>query len=194
MCRRSRAVTGAIEGYAGDSEKFLVNGGKWLNQGYGTSSGYEISHLAQWNKPIDYVYVKDLGYDSLASVLAVSAAKLDSLRPCLKLLVPLIQQAQVDYVANPTVVNKVITDYNDKGYGASYWKTPLPLTEATGKALSADKIVANNSAGTLGSFDMTRAQKIVDQSSPYFDDRAVKGVTADKLVTNEFIDPKIGLK
>jgi hypothetical protein len=60
--------------------------------------------------------------------------------------------------------------------------------------LSADKIVANNSAGTLGSFDMTRAQKIVDQSSPYFDDRAVKGVTADKLVTNEFIDPKIGLK
>ena len=183
-----------LEGYAGDAEKFVTNGGKWLNQGYASNEVYDFSTGRNWAKPVKYVLVNDLGYDYYPSVISVSKAKLPTLKACLTKLVPLIQQAQVDYINDPATINKVIAAYNDGKYGASFWKTPLALNEAGAKVMKDDKLVGNGSDTTLGNFDIARVQKTVDIVKPALDDRGNKAVTAADIATNEFIDKSIGLK
>ena len=183
-----------LEGYAGDAEKFVTNGGKWLNQGYSSNEVYDFTTGRGWSKPIKYVYVSDLGYEYYPSVISVSKARLPELKNCLAKLVPLIQQAQVDYINDPATIKKVIAAYNDGKYGASFWKTPLALNEAGAKVMKDDKLVGNGSDTTLGNFDTTRVQKTIDNIKAGFDDRANKAVTAADIATNDFIDKSIGLK
>lgn len=183
-----------LEGYAGDAEKFVTNGGKWLNQGYSSNEVYDFTNGRGWAKPIKYVYVSDLGYEYYPSVISVPKEKLTSFGPCLKKLVPLIQQAQVDYINDPATINKVIFEYNDKKFGASFWKTPLALNEAGAKVMKDDKLVSNGSDTTLGNFDTARVQKTIDNVKAGLDDRAKKDVTPADIATNDFIDKSIGLK
>ena len=183
-----------LEGYAGDAEKFVTNGGKWLNQGYASNEVYDFTTGRGWTKPIKYVYVSDLGYDYYPSSISVSKAKLPELKNCLAKLVPLIQQAQVDYINDPATINKVIFEYNDKKFGAGFWKTPLALNEAGAKVMKDDKLVGNGSDSTLGNFDTARVQKVIDNVKPGFDDRANKAVTPADITTNDFIDKSISLK
>jgi hypothetical protein len=181
-----------IEGYAGDAEKFVTNSGKWINQGYSSNEIYDFEHGRGWAKPVKYVYVSDLGYDFYPSSISVAKDKLPQLKDCLTKVVPLIQQAQVDYMNDPTTVNKLITSYNDQKMGASFWKTPLELNTAAHDVMLKDKLVANES-GTLGAMDTARVQKAIDNLKAGFDDRANKAVTPADISTNQFIDKSIKL-
>ena len=183
-----------LEGYAGDSEKFVTNSGKWLNQGYSSNEVYDFETGRGWAKPVKYTYVSDLGYDYYPSVISVAKEKLPAMKNCLAKLVPLIQQAQIDYINDPTTINKVIFDYNDKKFGASFWKTPLELNVAGATVMKKDGLVGNGSNSTLGDFDLARVQKTVDIVKPTLDDRGNKAVTAADIATNDFIDKSIGLK
>jgi hypothetical protein len=183
-----------LPGYAGDSEKFVTNAGKWLNQGYSSNEYFKFTTGLGWAKPLKYSYVSDMGFDFYPSVLALPKAKLTAMSPCLKKLVPIMQQAQVDYINDPTTVNKVLTAYNEGKFGASFWKTPLELNEAGAKIMKADGLVSNGSDSTLGNFDLKRVQTTIDNLKNSLDDRGNKAVTPADLVTNEFIDTSIGLK
>ena len=58
------------------------------------------------------------------------------------------------------------------------------------------KIAGNGTNGTLGDFDVTRVQRVIDIVSPIYagQRKDIKsGLTTQDLVTNEFIDPSIGL-
>lgn len=181
-----------IEGYAGDAENFVTNGGKWLNQGYSSNEKWDFENGRGWGKPIDYVYVSDLGFDYYPSVLSVPKDKLEELSPCLELLVPMIQQATVDYVADPRPINEMLAKYNEEGYGASYWKTPIELNEAGFQVMIEDELIGNEN-GSIGGFDMERVQKTIENVKSGFDDRANPDVKAEDIATNEFIDPSIAL-
>jgi hypothetical protein len=183
-----------LEGYQGDSEKFVTNGGKWLNQGYSSNEVYDFEHGRSWAKPVKYVYVSDLGYDYYPSSISVSKAKLPEMKNCLAKLVPLIQQAQIDYINDPGPINKLLADYNDKKMGASFWKTPLELNTAGAEVMKKDGLVGNGSNTTLGDFDLTRVQKVIDNVKAGLDDRANKAVAPADIVTNDFIDKSISLK
>ncbi len=89
---------------------------------------------------------------------------------------------------------KVIADYNDKKFGASFWKTPLALNEAGAKVMKDDKLVSNGTDTTLGNFDTARVQKTIDNVKAGLDDRAKKDVTPADIMTNDYIDKSIGLK
>jgi hypothetical protein len=182
-----------IQGYAGDAENFVTNGGKWLNQGYASNELYDFEHGRGWAKPIDYTLVNDLGYDFYPSVLSVAKDKLDDLTPCLEKIVPMIQRATVDYVKNPGPINEMLAKYNEQGHGAAYWKTPLALNDAGVEVMVNDKIIANEGA-SIGGFDMARIQRTIDTVSGGFDDRSNKNVKPQDIATNQFIDPSISLK
>jgi hypothetical protein len=181
-----------LEGYAGDAENFVTNGGKWINQGYASNEVWDFEQGRGWAKPIDYTYIADFGYDFYPSVLSVPKDKLEELSPCLEALVPLIQQATVDYVADPAPINEMLAAYNEEGYGAAYWKTPLELNEAGFEVLIDDELIANED-GSLGGFDMARVQGTIDLLASAFDDRANPDVTPEDIATNEFIDTSIAL-
>jgi hypothetical protein len=182
-----------VEGYQGDGENFVANDGAWLNQGYSSNEVWDFENGREWERPVDYVYVSELGYDFYPSVPSVAADRLEELGPCLERLVPLIQQAQVDYIQDPAMVNQLLTDYNDGDYGAGFWKTPLELNEAGAQIMAEDDLVGNGNNATLGDFEMERVQTTIDNIVDSLDDRANPEVAPEDIVTNAFIDESIGI-
>lgn len=183
-----------VEGYKGEGETFVVNNGTWLQSGFVTNEVHKFETGNNWAKPVDYLLLSDLGYPIYTGMLSVATNRLDELVPCLEKLVPLIQQAQVDYAKNPAEVNGLITAFNEAGYGASYWKTPADLVDYASKVMVETGVIGNGANKTLGDFDMERVKVIYDLLKPSFDERADPAVTPESVVTNRFIDPAIGLR
>jgi len=183
-----------VEGYRGDGENFVTNNGTWLNQGFITSEPYKFSTGMNWNKPIDAVTVGELGYDNYTGMLAVASHRLEELAPCLEKLVPIIQQATIDYVNDPAEVNKLIYEFNEAGNATSWWKTPMGMMEYGSKTMKEAGVVANSTNGAVGAFDMDRVAKMHEIVKGWLDERANPDVKPEDVVTNRFIDPSIGFK
>lgn len=185
---------GFVEGYRGDGENFVSHNGAWLNQGSVTNEVYQFAHGRKWAKPIDYLMIADLGYDIYPAMLSVATPRMAELAPCLQKLVPLLQQAQVDYIRGPAEVNDLLFRFNDAGMGAPFWRTSRDLLAYAVPAQLKTGVVSNGGNRTLGDFDMNRVNGLLNTLRPSLDIRAKKNLKAEDVVTNRFIDPSIGLK
>ena len=182
--------------YDGTPAAFVAAGGKEAQQGYGTSEPYFYEKvLKDWMKPVAYQYINDTGWTSYAQSLAGTPESISKNGECLKKLVPVIQQAQIDYVMSPQNANAVIVDaVNQFSNG---WSYDAGLAAASAAQLTADSIVANGPDGTLGSFNLDRVSKFITEAVPVFDRAGYKtkqGLAAADIVTNEFVNPAISLK
>ena len=189
-----------IGGYSGDLEKFVTGNGMIVNQGYADSEPYLLAHdTPAWGaKPVKEVFIYKLGLNNYPEAIQVAAGKLKAMSACLSRFVPLVQKAEVDYFANPSVVNKVLAKFNPK-YSASYWTTPVAESEWADKVMTADQIVGNSDGGKgpLGAFDMARLGGVVGELLPIFQKESpgtyLPGATAAEIATNEFIDRSVRL-
>lgn len=183
-----------IEGYSGDAESFVLHQGRWLNQGSITSEGYQFAHGRRWNKPVDFLLLSDMGYPVYPGAVSVATDRMAALAPCLARLVPLLQQAQVDYARNPAEANDTIFRFNDGGFSAPWWHTSRELLASAVTVSRQRGIIGNGPNATLGDFDPKRSAAMLDRLRPVLDIRAKPGVTPRDVATNRFIDPKIGLR
>lgn len=181
--------------YDGTPANFVADGGRSAQQGFATSEPYYYENvLADWGKPVAYQMIHDAGWTSYAQTLATKPENIEQYRDCLAQLVPMIQQAQVDFVANPTSTNALILDlvaqYNngwlyDEGQAAASVQLALD-----------NKLIANSPDGTLGSFDVARVDEFLAIAVPILEglgEKVKPGLGSADLVTNEFIDPAIAL-
>lgn len=187
-----------IEGFGGDYDRFVTAGGTLINQGYSTDTNFRLTEeLPEWGRPVDDVYVSDLGYDAYPISVFVATERFDELSPCLELLVPLMQQAVVDYAADPTEVNELIAQYNDEGHGASFWLTSVEHNQAAHDVMIEDELISNGEDDTLGNDEVGKTEALLPVILPILEqiesDTYDPDVTADDLFTDEFIDPAIGL-
>ena len=188
-----------IGGYQGDLDKFVGGGGSVLNQGFSTSEVYTLEHLTpNWDKPVGYLYIADAGLPYYQSPVAVATNRLTALKPCLQKLVPMMQHALVDYVSAPGEINTMLADFNNKGFGAPFWHTPLDLSAAAARLMVTDHLVANT-AGTssVGGFNMSQVSSVVQDLLKVDMTAGITSlnpkVTAGDIATNEFIDTSVGL-
>ena len=181
--------------YDGAPATYVASEGKIAQQGFATSEPYVYQNqLPEWRKPVAFQLINDTGYPVYASALAIRPDAKSQLASCLQRLVPMVQQAQIDYVKNAEPVNKLIVQI-DKDYKSGY-----PMDEGLAK-FTADQelklgIVGNGADKTLGNFDMTRIKRTIDIVGPIYaaQKQPVKaGLTPQDIVTNEFINPAIGL-
>jgi hypothetical protein len=182
------------EGYNGDAETFVLNRGRWLNQGSITSEGYQFAHGRRWNKPVDFLLLSDMGYPLYPGMVSVATNRMAELAPCLKALVPLLQRAQVDYARQPVEANDAIFRFNKGGFGAPWWQTSHELLAAAATASLSRGIISNGPNKTIGDFDMARSDLLLSRLKPYLDIRAKSDLKSQDVVTNRFIDPAIGLR
>ena len=181
--------------YDGTPANFVADGGKSAQQGFATSEPYCYENvLEDWGKPVAYQMIHDAGWTSYAQTLATKPENIEQYRECLALLVPMIQQAQVDFVADPTSTNALILDlvaqYNngwlyDEGQAAASVQLALD-----------NELIANSPDGTLGSFDVARVEEFLAIAVPILEglgEKVKPGLSSADLVTNEFIDPAIAL-
>lgn len=181
--------------YDGTPANFVADGGTSAQQGFATSEPYYYENvLEDWGKPVAYQMIHDAGWTSYAQTLATKPENIEQYRECLALLVPMIQQAQVDFVADPTSTNALILDlvaqYNngwlyDEGQAAASVQLALD-----------NELIANSPDGTLGSFDVARVEEFLAIAVPILEglgEKVKPGLSSADLVTNEFIDPAIAL-
>jgi hypothetical protein len=183
------------DSYDGSSTKFLAAGGKMAQAGFATSEPYIYANdLKAWHKPLNYALVNDTGYPFYPQALSIRTADKQKLAPCLKKLVPLVQRAQVDFLANPERTNafiiKLVKDYN------TFWTYSDGLAAYAISKMRQD-FVNNGADRTLGNFEVGRIQRLIDIVTPILIGQRHPprpGLRPQDLYTNEFVDPSIGVK
>ena len=181
--------------YDGAPASFIAAGGKDTQQGFGTAEPYAYKNLFKdWMKDVGYQYIHDAGWTAYAQSLGGTPANIAKYDTCLRALVPVIQQAAVDYVAAPDTANAIVVDavtqYNNG------WTYDAGQGKAAVAKMQEDKLVANSPDGTLGSFDMDRVTKFIATATPVFTSTGAKvkdGLVAEDIVTNKYINPAIKL-
>jgi hypothetical protein len=181
--------------FDGTPSRFVAERGKLMQQGYASNEPYRWEHDVEgWKKPVKFLLVHDSGFEIYPQGLAVRKGQLESSRACLKALVPMIQKAQIDYMADPGGANAAILKV------AKTLGDGPPITEA-GNAnavvvMKELKIVGNGPDATLGNFDVARVDATIAALKPIFAARGTKvpdTLAAADFVTNEFIDPALHL-
>lgn len=179
--------------YDGTPAKFVAAQGKDAQQGFATAEPYIYEHeVGAWMKPVKDQLIYDAGYPIYPEAISVRSADLKPLGACLKKLVPVLQQADVDYVASPDKTNELITSlvtqYNNG------WVYDKAVAQFAAQQIKALKLVANGPDGNIGSMDTARVQKIIDLDTPIFTKGGTPpktGITPADLFTNEFLSKSI---
>jgi hypothetical protein len=181
--------------YAGTPDQWKASKGSIVQQGYVTNEvlRYENDPTV-WGKKVSYQLVADSGYPVYPETLAIRPDRKAEFAPCLKKLVPILQRSDAAYAQNSGPTNQLIADLITK------FPKAFPYTkqqgDAAAKAMKDNQILGNGRDKAIGNFDMDRVKRILTIVTPIFaaQKTPVKaGITADQLVTNEFIDPNIGM-
>jgi hypothetical protein len=181
--------------YDGAPDVFVGSGGKVAVQGYATNEPWTYQHeVKAWGKPIAYQLVYDTGYPNYGNVLAIRSDKRAARDGCLHRLVPILQQAQIDFITHPEPAINLIVKLVDayKG-GFVYSRGNAEFAVAQMRRLG---IVANSTGGTLGSFDTGRLVRLIGITQPIFaglHKEIKQGLGPVDVATNAYIDPAIGL-
>lgn len=180
--------------YDGSPSRFVTE--EVFQQGFASNEPYAYENdIDEFGRPVDYLLIHDAGFEIYPSALSVRPERITEDAECLEALVPMMQQSQVDFMAEPEPVNEMLVEFVDAM--ASFWVLSPELNANAVEVMLEDEIVSNGSDDVLGNFDMDRLDTLVEESVPIFEEAGVdsitEGLTAEDLATNEFIDDTIGL-
>lgn len=171
---------------------FIAAGGEVAEAGFATAEPYLYETLLadEWGKPVEVALIHDTGFQEYFQSLTVRASDVTEKAECFAQLVPIFQQGLVDYVANPDPVHAVIVDLVTQ-YDTG-WLYDLGSAQFAYENMLALGILGNGSDGAVGSFDLARVASL-QQIIADVTDFPVDDLTAEEMVTNQFIDPTISL-
>ncbi|MDQ2677098.1 MAG: hypothetical protein M3Y51_00030 [Actinomycetota bacterium] len=171
---------------------FVAANGDLAEAGFITAEPFMYENeIAEWGKPVIGELIADAGYPEYFQAIVARTDDIEAEADCLKALVPIMQQAQADYIADPTGTNELIVELAET-YDTG-WVYSAEGAEFAHAAGIEKGIMADGADGTMGSFDTERVQELIDIVGEY-SDADVSSTTPDSLVTNEFLDPSISAK
>ena len=178
--------------YDGSPARFVSEGGAIAQQGFASSEVYTYEHIyEEWGRPVEFQLLHDAGFQIYSQTLGVRPRDMESMRPCLERVVPIVQQAIISFDASPGRGNAIIVDAVERY--ASFWVYPPALAEFSVQAQRDYGLIGNGPDSTTGNMELDRIQGVLDSilATDLADD--VPGdLSAEDLFTNEFIDGEIG--
>ncbi|MDV8001506.1 ABC transporter substrate-binding protein [Rhodococcus sp. IEGM 1408] len=182
--------------YDGSPSNFVAGGGKVAQQGFASAEPFIYQNeVPAWGKPVSYQLLHDIGYPIYKSMVSVRSAELEEQSACLEKLVPVLQQATVDYMSDPAETNELITDIVEQY--ATGWVYSPELAAHSHQTMLELGLVGNGPDDTIGNFDDARAAEMVEILKDAYGTLGVElapDVSPETVLTNEFIDPSIGMK
>jgi hypothetical protein len=181
--------------YNGTPSQFVEGQGKDAQQAFATAEPYIYSHEVQaWDKPVRYQLVSQTGWQPYPEAMSVRTGDLAKDSACLKKLVPIMQQADVDYLKDPTPTNNVIDTLVDKyNNGWTYDIHVGDYAAAEYKKLG----LAADVDGYVGDMTSARISKLIKLATPIFaktKGAAIKsGLVPSDIYTNRFLSHSIKL-
>jgi len=184
--------------YEGTPQRFVADP-SILQQGFATSEPYFYEEeIEEWGEPIGFQLLSEIGYSIYPEPLAVRPETIEEYGDCLAKLVPIMQQAQIDFLAEPDTTIDLILELVD-AYQTG-WTYSRGLAEYSVESQRSLGIVIDDPAsGVFGQFDPARMQAIVDDFVPFLVETGAMSeadaadVDVEALYTNEFIDPSISI-
>lgn len=179
--------------YDGTPAVFVSEGGAIAQQGFASAEPYIYENeVEQWGKPVAYQLINDAGYPKYAAVLSVIPENIDTYSECLTALVPVLQQATVDFFADPQstidLVLELVAAY-DTG-----WVYSQGVADFSVETMLNDGIAGNDANGEMGTVDPERMTELFDLVTPIYTEQSLpvkEGVTVDDIWTDQFLDSSI---
>lgn len=171
--------------YNGSDAKWVAQSGDFLQQGFATNEIYKYENEIPWKngKPgdVSFFTVDELGYDNYPSAITMLQSRAAELDACLKLFVPKMAQAWVDYYTDPTPITDTMIRINQEYDG--FWKLSPELNTFGLNLLEELRIGANSPDGTYCSFDEAKIENLYGILQPIY---AAKGVEITDDFTSVF--------
>ena len=178
--------------YDGSPARFVAAGGEIAQQGFASAEPYQyLNTHTDWGKPVAFELLHDAGFEIYSQTIGVRPRDMESMRPCLERVVPIIQQAVVSYDASPDRANGIIVDA--VAQYASFWTYSPGLAQFSVDQQRALGLIGNGPDSTVGNMEASRLQGVLD--AILATDLAADvpdGLSVDDIHTNEFIDDSIG--
>ncbi len=183
--------------YGGAPDQWIADGGNFIQQGFATNEIFKYENLIDWKDgapaPVEFAIIHDLGWQPYPASYSVLTDRLDELSPCLDVLVPVLQQAWVDYFDDPVPVGDELVEVTEV-YN-NFWEISPELNARAFEMFETDGYATNGADDTYGNFDPERIQTLFDDFGIILENRGITlpdGYTAESSYTNEFIDESIG--
>jgi hypothetical protein len=177
--------------YDGGPTRFIGENGAIAQQGFASSEPFQYEFVFEdWMKPVEFQTIHDAGFQVYSQTLAIRPEDLETLRPCLELFVPVVQQSAIDFIGDPARTNAAIVDIVEQ-YD-TFWTYTPELAEYSVQTQLELGLTGNGPDGTLGNMDEERIATVLQQVR----DAGLEvpeDLTATDIFTNEFIDEAIGL-
>lgn len=170
---------------------FIAANGAVAEAGFASAEPYLYEvESPEWGKPVKVGLIHDTGFPEYFQALVVRTEDVTAKADCFSALVPILQQAEIDYVKDPARTNALLvslTEQYDTGWVYTAGMADWSIAQQTKLGL-----IGDGADGTFGSFDPDRVTTLIDIVGQYTD-YDVSSITPDSLVTNEFLDPSISL-
>jgi hypothetical protein len=175
--------------YDGSDAQWVADGGDFFQQGFATNEVYKYENEIQWKEgepaPVDFYTVGDLGFDNYPAAITMMKDRAAELDECLQLLVPVMQQAWVDYLADPKPITDKMIEINETYDG--FWFLTEGLNEAGLELVESGEFAVNSPDGTYCSFDADRVQGLYDILAPIYEDSGTPiAGSIDDVFSNEY--------
>ena len=175
--------------YDGSPARFVAEG-NIAQQGFASAEPWLYKNeVEEFGRDLAFQLLNDAGFPVYSQTLAIRPDDLETLRPCLTELIPVIQQATVDYYANPDETNALIVE-TVTAYD-TFWTYPAELADFSVATQVELGLAGNGPDDTVGNMDEARIQEVLDALLAAEMDFPA-GLTPADIMTNEFIDTSIG--
>jgi hypothetical protein len=163
------------------------------HQGFVTSEPFRYSTLDSGAVATGFQLIHDAGWTSYPQNLAINKLRLDALRPCLTALVPLMQQAQIDFIVDPQRTIDTLLDVVQQL--DTSWTQTFELANYAVDTMRSLGIVGNGSTDAFGDFESPRLDEFVSRAIPILREQGlnIPNLSGADLTTNEFIDATISM-
>jgi hypothetical protein len=181
--------------YEGTPQRF-VSDPTIMQQGFATAEPYIYENeIPEWGKPVGYQLLSEVGYTIYPEPLAVREASITEEADCLEKLVPIMQQSQLAYLADPADTNALIVELVEE-YNTGWTYSEGVADYSVQQQVELGIVTNDEASGVFGQFDPARMEQIVaDFGQILVDAGSIPSADIDPttLYTNEFIDTSISM-
>ena len=174
--------------YDGSDGAWVADGGTFFQQGFATNEIYKYENDIAWKDgapaDVSFYTVGELGFENYPAVITMLQSRAEELDECLQLLVPAMQQAWIDFLADPKPVTDRLITINEEHDG--FWALSEGLNEAGMALIESEGYALNSADGTYCSLDEDRLQTLYDILAPIYADQGteiadgIDGIFTDK--------------
>jgi hypothetical protein len=175
--------------YDGSDAQWVADAGNFFQQGFASNEVYKYENLIAWKDgapaDVSFYTVGDLGFDNYPAAITMLQDKAAELSDCLKVLVPAMAQAWVDFFNDPKPITDRMITINEEHDG--FWSLDAGLNEAGLQVVEDKELATNSPDGTYCTLDEAKVQAMYDLLSPIFAEQGNKiAESIDGIFDNQY--------